>query len=147
MTMKQKLFTLFAMLMCSMSMYADRAPEEPKLEVYTEFVEKTGTLTYYYDMQRSERTGVTELYNPYDPAERFNSYATKVKKAVIAPSMKDAPLKSMNGMFCGGSVPEEAFTFYYLSNMTNIEGLENLNTTSVTNMDGMFIGCAASTPR
>ena len=143
--MKQKLFTLFAMLMCSMSMYADRAPEEPKLEVYTEFVEKTGTLTYYYDMQRSERTGVTELYNPHDPAERFNSYATKVKKAVIAPSMKDAPLKSMKGMFCGGSVPEEAFTFYYLSNMTNIEGLENLNTTSVTNMDRMFMGCAALT--
>ena len=110
--------------------------EVPKLEVYTEFVEETGTLTYYYDMNRLERTGVTEHYDPINDVNlnvfHFNSYATKVKKAVIDPSMKDASLTSMEMMFFGSP---------NLSNMTTIEGLENLNTTNVTNMERMFYGC------
>ena len=42
--MKQKLLTIIATLMCSISMFADG-----KDEVYSVFDESTGTLTYYYD--------------------------------------------------------------------------------------------------
>ena len=66
-------------------------------QVYTEFDEATGTLTYYYDDKKASRTGVTEVYDPVNnpDAVRFTGYYKKVLKAVIDPSMKDAPLTSM----------------------------------------------------
>ncbi|MBQ7462570.1 MAG: hypothetical protein IJS63_10045, partial [Bacteroidaceae bacterium] len=96
-------------------------------KVYTEFVEETGTMTYYYDGKINFRSGVTELYDP--EATRFAGYKNDVQKAVIDPSMKDAPLTSTKEMF------------YDLRFMTSIEGLENLNTSGVTNMEGMFENC------
>ena len=113
--------------------------------VYTEFVEATGTLTYYYDDQMDSRQGTTELYNPGDPdAVRFTGYYKKVTKAVIDPSMKDAPLTSMRNMFYGGFHPE-TFVMQSLRNMTSIEGLENLNTSTVTDMNNMFGLCQSLT--
>ena len=113
-------------------------------EVYTEFVEATGTLTYYYDMNMPSRSGVTEVYDPVNnpDAVRFTGYYKKVLKAVIDPSMKDAPLTSMYSMFFGG-IHNETFAFQALSKMTEIKGMENLNTADVTRMDWMFEGCNA----
>ena len=115
---------------------------DPK--VYTEFDEATGTLTYYYDSQMASRTGITELYDPVDnpDAVRFTGYYKKVTKAVIDPSMKDAPLTSMYSMFFGG-INNETFAFQDLWKMTEIKGMENLNTANVTRMDLMFEGCNA----
>ena len=115
------------------------------LEVYTEFDEATGTLTYYYDANRETRTGITELYTPEDhDALRFTGYYKKVTKAVIDPSMKDAPLTSTYSMFFGG-VSQDPSGIYALENMTKIEGLENLSTSTVTDMESMFFGCYALT--
>lgn len=55
--------------------------------------------------------------------------------------MKDAPLTSMEGMFFGGTNSE--YPIQSLNNMTTIEGLENLNTAVVTNMESMFFSCSA----
>ncbi len=117
-----------------------------KPQVYTEFDEATGTLTYYYDDQMSSRSGVTELYDPVNnpDAVRFTGYYKKVTKAVIDPSMKDAPLTSMRNMFYGGFHPE-TFVMQSLRNMTSIEGLENLNTSTVTDMNNMFGLCQSLT--
>ena len=108
-------------------------------EVYTEFDEATGTLTYYCDGKRSERTGVTELYDPVGnpDAVRFAGYNKKVTKVAIDPSMKRANLTSFRNMAYGGFDPE-TFTMFTLSNVTAIEGLENLNTEIVTDMNSMF---------
>ena len=116
--MKRILF-LFASLLCSISMFS-------QAEVYTEFVEETGTLTYYYDSQRASRSGVTELYDPIgNPgADRFTGYNTKVYFAVIDLSMKNAPLTSYRRMFYGG-VDSETYEFLSLSNLIKISGLEN----------------------
>ena len=114
-------------------------------DVYTEFDETTGTLTYYYDANRETRTGITELYTPEDhDALRFTGYYKKVTKAVIDPSIKNAPLTSTYSMFYGG-VSQDPFGIYALENMTEIEGLENLNTSAVTEMESMFFGCYALT--
>ncbi len=115
-----------------------------KYEVYTEFVEATGTLTYYYDAKMPSRSGVTEVYDPVGnpDAVRFTDYYKKVLKAVIDPSMKDAPLTSMYSMFFGG-INNETFAFQTLSKMTEIKGMENLNTADVTRMDFMFEACNA----
>ena len=129
--------------LCQVVIYS---PNLYEAEVYTEFVESTGTLTYYYDMKRSERTGTTELYDPVGKpdAVRFAGYSDKVTKAVIDPSMKDAPLTSMVGMFYGFSDPE-TFKIYSLPNLATIEGLENLNTSNVTDMNSMFSMCSSLT--
>ena len=113
---------------------------------YTEFDEGTGTLTYYYDNKKSLRSGVTEVYDPVNnpDAVRFTGYYKKVLKAVIDPSMKDAPLTSMRNMFYGGFHPE-TFVMQSLRNMTSIEGLENLNTSTVTDMNNMFGLCQSLT--
>ena len=114
--------------------------QESKAEVYTEFVEETGTLTYYYDDQQASRSGITEPYDPikYPEAVRFANYFKKVTKVVIDPSMKDAPLTSFRNMSYGG-MDSETFVMYVLSNVTSIEGLENLNTSIVTDMNSMFV--------
>ncbi|MBO4720137.1 MAG: BspA family leucine-rich repeat surface protein [Prevotella sp.] len=117
-----------------------------KREVYTVYNSKKKTLTYYYDDKRESRTGVTELYDPVkEPnAIRFTGYYDQVKKAVIDPSMKSAPLKSMRNMFYGG-FNDEGFHEQSLSAMTTIEGLENLNTAHVTDMYRMFYYCQSLT--
>ncbi len=115
-------------------------------EIYTNFDESSGTLTYHYDHLRSTRSGVTELYDPIGnpSAVRFTGYYDQVKKAVIAPSMKDAGLTSTKRMFYGG-LNSETETWQYLSAMTEIEGLENLNTEYVIDMNEMFYGCESLT--
>ena len=117
-----------------------------KYKTYTEYDASTQTLTYYYDGKYNIREGETELYDPIGnpDAVRFAGYSDKVTKAVIDPSMKDAPLTSMEGMFYGGMDPE-TFIFYNLSKMTTIEGLENLNTSNVTDMNNMFLMCSSLT--
>jgi surface protein len=114
-------------------------------QVYTEFVEATGTLTYYYDNKMNSRSGITEVYDPVGnpDASRFSSYYKKVLKAVIDPSMKNASLSSFKNMFFGGT--SESWTFLSLQNMKTIEGLENLNTASVTSLNNMFCMCSSLT--
>lgn len=119
---KSILFTL----LCLTGMGAMQTAQAAN-EVYSEFVEATETLTYYYDGQREARTGTTELYNWNSVP--FSGYADKVTKAVVDPSMADALMTSMRNMFYG------------LKNMTGIEGLNHLNTSSVTDMESMFYYC------
>ena len=114
------------------------------LQVYTVFDEDYSTLTYYYDNQFDSRSGAKEEYDPVNNpyAVRFKDYSDKVVKAVIDPSMKDAPLTSTSYMFCGGQDPKTK-VWNYLTNMTEIEGLENLNTENVTTMENMFRDCSS----
>lgn len=120
--------------------------DDSNSEIYTEYAEETGTLTYYYDDQREERTGTTEVYDPVGnpDAVRFTGYYRKVTKAVIDPSMKQAPLTSFNGMFYGGT-NQETWVMQTLSKMKSVEGLENLNTEKVTDMCNMFTSCSSLT--
>ena len=104
-------------------------------EVYTVFDAATGTLTYYYDKLRYTRDGIIEVYDPVnDPtAKRFEGYNDQVTKAVIDKSMKNAGLTSTYSMF------------YNLTAMTKIEGMENLVTDAVTDMQYMFNSCESLT--
>lgn len=111
----------------------------PAPEVYTVYNDWRQVLTYYYDDQRESRSGVTELYDPN--AVRFADYHDKVRTVYIDQSMLDAPLTSMEKMFYGGFSKKPL----YLSKMTSIEGLENLNTENVTSMQSMFEGCQSLT--
>ena len=108
-------------------------------KIYTEFVESTSTLTYYYDDKFVARTGIIEFYDPINKpeAERFLTYGNKVTKAVIDISMKDAPLTSTRHMFDGNDDNS------ILTKLTSIEGLQTLNTSNVKDMFAMFRNCSA----
>ena len=110
------------------------------LQAYTVFDEDNNTLTYYYDGQMDSRPGVKEVYDP--EVVRFKDYKDKVVKAVIDPSMKNAPLTSTKNMFFG-KLDKETGGYIFLYKLTSIEGLENLNTENVTTMYQMFAGCEA----
>ena len=125
----------FKLILAAMLMMIGLQAKAEK-KVYTEFVESTGTLTYYYDDQMSSRSGIVEKYDPTSSI-RFESYNTKVTKAVVDESMKDAPLTDMTLMF------SSADSKNHLIALTSIEGLENLNTANVNYMDYMFYGCSS----
>ena len=135
--MKNKFFTLLAL--CLTTVFAVKAADS---EVYTSFDQSTGTLTYFFDDQREARQAagnITEVYDPVNKpnAVRFKEYDTQVTKAVIDPSMKDAHLTSTYKMFYGGYDQKS----YKLSNMSEIEGMENLVTDEVWSMSCMFQFC------
>ncbi len=103
--------------------------------VYSEFDEKAGTLTYYYDDKMYddiERPGIKEEYDHADPyTERFEDYKDKVLTVRIDPSMKEVELLTTINMFKD------------LYHAKSIEGLENLNTSKTFDMRYMFFGCRA----
>ena len=116
----------------------DNAPDpETEPVVYTEYDATSHTVTYYYDAERESRTGVVELY--YPGSSHFPGYYNQIQKIIVHPSMMNAPLTSMNRMFTTGA------NYQPLSAMTEIEGLENLNTAEVTDMREMFAYCEALT--
>ena len=107
-------------------------------EAYVHLSTDKTTLTFYYDTLRADRDGTTwgisdvkdNIFPPV-PAwagERYSLNAT-VLTAVFDASFRD---------FCPTTT---ARWFYWLKLLKSIEGLEHLNTSQVTDMGGMFIGC------
>ena len=108
-----------------------------QIEVYVELVEATHTLTYYYDKNRASHSGVISVYNPDDHNPGKIYYwirdADQATKAIIDESMKKADMTTME------------YLFRDLEYITEIKGLQNLNTANVTNMYGMFSMCYSLT--
>ena len=105
------------------------APTGP--EAYAVYTADNTTLTFYYDTERSTREGTT-----FDmPAENSQPgwyddvINAAVTQAVFDDSFADARLTTTNYMF------------FYMTELTTITGIENLNTSSVTSMLSMFEGC------
>ena len=88
------------------------------------------TITFYYDSQRSSRGGLEIL--PDDILwYQFGNY---IWKATFDPSFAGCTnLTSTANWFSG------------FTHLTTIVGLENLNTSTVTNMSGMFTNCSSLT--
>ena len=104
-------------------------------------VEDGTTLTFYYDDQRTNRTGTVYGINQkreddnYYPAWAGNDYEynDRITKVVFDASFNDyRPSTTENW-------------FYNCRKIAAIEGLDNLNTENVTNMNSMFSGCSALT--
>lgn len=96
-------------------------------------LDDTGTFTFYYDGQKATRTGTR--YNM--PAEgnkpewigTEDNPNTTVKRAVFDASFADYRPTSTHRWL------------QYCSALTNIDGIENLNTSEVTDMQKMFYEC------
>ena len=83
-----------------------------------------GTLTFYYDDLKSSREGVVF---------KHSEMKKDVIKVVIDSSMKEYKPTNLANFFSE------------MENLTKIDGLDNLNTSNVTDMSWMFYGCHSLT--
>ena len=118
-----RLFALVAALACAPGMLA--------AEAYACYTSSNTTLTFYYDNQRTSRTGTTyDLNTGTNNAGWVNDSAyASVTKVVFDPSFADARPTTTSAWFYGMQI------------LRSIEGLENLNTSEVSNMAYMFYDC------
>ena len=99
---------------------------------YAEFDEGTGTLTFRRGASKPE--GAYDLYEGiYYPGWWYGQKKEKIKTVVFDASFANARPKSCYGWFSG------------CSNLTEIKGIEYLNTEKVTNMQEMFNACSKLT--
>ena len=92
-----------------------------------------GTLTFYYDKQKSSRNGTKYTLNTGFNLPGWSTFRKEIKKAVFDSS------------FSGATPSSTFFWFTEASNLTEIEGMQYLNTASVTSMWRMFDGCSSLT--
>jgi surface protein len=99
---------------------------EGGFHAYAEFNEGTGTLTF--------RRGVSKPEEAYDLNEGANAPAWSDQSTNISKVVFDASFANAR--------PTSCYKWFYMcTSLTEIEGIENLNTEEVTNMGSMFSGC------
>ena len=103
-------------------------------EAYTVLSEDGKTLTFYYDIERASRPGTTYSLNT-DAMSMPEWYAnrTTVNTVVFDPS------------FASARPTITSQWFYDMYRLTSINGMENLNTSEVTDMGNMFGNCSSLT--
>ena len=87
------------------------------------------TLTFFYDSLRSSKTGTIWTFERDRYLTAPWKYGSTIKKMVFDPSFKDF-------------LPIKIDWFKSQQKLSSIEGLENLNTSAVTDMSSMFYGCS-----
>ena len=104
-------------------------------EAYACYTSSNTTLTFYYDNQRSSRTGTTYDLNTGTNDTDWDTDGTKsyVTKVVFDPS------------FAGARPTTTYDWFYRMENLQSITGMSYLNTSEVTNMAFMFTSCRVLT--
>ena len=100
------------------------------------------TLTFYYDDQKSSRTGtvwgIDETKQEYGDTYPAWSGTRETSESKVTTAVFDASFKNY--------LPQSTkFWFLHLIKLKKIEGLTNLNTSKVTTMSGMFFGCSRLT--
>ena len=114
--------------------FTDPNREYPKAYVLQS--EDQHTITFYYDNNRKLRSGKTWDINEKSSnsvpawAGTYSTANKAVTKVVFDASFKDFRPTTTEDWFCN------------LSELTTIEGLENLNTSAVTDMSAMFFRCS-----
>ena len=104
-------------------------------EAYACYTPSNTTLTFYYDNQRSSRTGTTYDLNTGANDTGWDTDGTKsnVTKVVFDPSFADArPTTTCDW-------------FYGMTNLQSITGMSYLNTSEVIYMNWMFLECSKLT--
>ena len=125
---------LLAILMCLPICGSHAFAQEA--ESYAVFDEATNTLTFKHDTNKpagafalNEGDNAPGWYKPDGNGDNTNI----IKKVVFDASFANAR-------------PTSCYNWFYgCTDLTNIEGIENLNTENVTDMSGMFYGCSALT--
>ena len=102
---------------------------EGRFPGYAVFDKGTGTLTFRSGPSTSKPEGAYDL-NVGTSLPGWFAQRENIKTVVFDASFANARLTNCYAWFC------------YCTNLTKIEGIENLNTEKVTNMSGMFSDCS-----
>ena len=104
-------------------------------EAYACYTSSNTTLTFYFDTQRSSRSGITYDLNVGSSRPDWNTYEVYhyVTRVVFDPS------------FAGARPATTAYWFSLMSGLQTITGIGYLNTSNVTNMTNMFRRCSSLT--
>lgn len=88
----------------------------------------TGTLSFHRGATKPAGDNILDLGYGDDP--NWDTHAAEIKKVVFKAGFRDETHTTCSNWFYG------------CTNLTNIEGIENLNTSYVKNMSGMFDQCS-----
>lgn len=88
----------------------------------------TGTLSFHRSATKPVGNNIYGLSNGNDP--NWDTHAAEIKKVVFKAGFRDETHTTCSNWFNG------------CTNLTSIEGIENLNTSYVKNMSGMFAKCS-----
>lgn len=88
----------------------------------------TGTLSFHRSATKPEGVNILALGTGTSPD--WGTYAAEIKKVVFKAGFRDETHWTCSNWFNG------------CTNLTRIEGIENLNTSNVKNMSGMFAKCS-----
>lgn len=102
-------------------------------EAYAALSENNTVLTFYYDSQKTARGGMS--VGPFSTGEDrgWDSNVATITKVVFDESFAEYHPTSTS------------YWFSQMSALTTIEGISNLKTDNVTNMNSMFSGCSSLT--
>ena len=122
-----RLAVLVAAMMCALGAAA--------AEAYACYTSSNTTLTFYYDNQRSSRTGTTYDLNTGTTDVAWDTDGTNASVTKVV----------FDSSFAGARPTTTCDWFYNMQNLQSITGLSYLNTSEVTNMNWMFLNCLALT--
>ncbi|MBR5391327.1 MAG: BspA family leucine-rich repeat surface protein [Prevotella sp.] len=125
-TILQRMVVMLITLMCALGANAQQA--------YACYTPSDKTLTFYYDNNRSSHRGTTYDLNTgtNDPGWVTDNTNVNVTNVVFAPSFAKAR-------------PQTTYKwFFYMALLRTIKGMNNLNTSAVTNMAWMFRYCSST---
>lgn len=88
----------------------------------------TGTLSFHRGATKPEGVNILDLGTGTNPD--WNTHAAEIKKVVFKAGFRDETHTTCSNWFNG------------CTNLASIEGIENLNTSNVQNMSGMFAQCS-----
>ena len=123
-----RLVAVVTAMMCALGIQA--------AEAYANYTPSNTTLTFYYDNQRSSRTGTTYDLNTgsNDPGWYTDGTYSNVTKVVF------------NSSFASARPTTTYYWFGDMSKLQSITGTQYFNTSQVTNMCLMFAGAGAMMP-
>lgn len=99
------------------------------IEAYATLSSDGQTLTFTCDDKREEKTGNTYSLNNQANSPEWKNEKANITEVVFMPSFSKARPTSTRSWFEG------------MTKLSNIEGMENLNTSEVTTMSYMFYNC------
>ena len=113
--------------------FTDKNAAPAVAEAYAVLSDSNSVLTFYYDDQKVARGGMS--VGPFDEfSVRWNGHAGDIKSVVFDDSFANCT-----------SITSTRLWFCDCSNLRKITGIGNLNTSNVTNMNGMFAVCSSLT--
>ena len=130
-----KKYLLYAVTVCIMFVMPMKVHAA---EAYAALSNDNTTLTFYYDNEKSSRNGMdigpfrqwVDSNNKIEEDERWNGNYRQITTVIFDDSFAQYT-----------DLQSTARWFKSFSNLTSILGIENLNTSNVTDMSGMFRGC------